>query len=166
MLCQHCQKRVATVHFTQIVNNKKTEMFLCEQCANGKSQIHVGSPISLNDFLTGLIGGTNAGTTRSVAPQQIVCEKCGMNYKEFQSTGKFGCFNCYEVFGDRLNPLLKRLHGNIRHNGKVPEKVSKSIRSSKEISELKEILNKAIQDEEYEKAAEIRDKIRSIETQG
>jgi protein arginine kinase activator len=164
MLCQHCQKRIANVHFTQIINNNKIEMYLCENCAREKGQMNVGGPLSISDFLGGLIGvGHTNPFTQNPEADRSVCDKCGMTYEEFQRIGKFGCSNCYELFGDRIQPLLKRLHGNVEHNGKIPANVAKEISSSKEISSLKELLNKAIQNEEYEKAAEIRDKIKNIE---
>lgn len=164
MLCQHCQKRIANVHFTQIINNKKAEMYLCEYCAKEKGQLNVSGPLSISDFLGGLIGVEHTSPyAQNMQAQQVICEKCGMSYEKFQRTGKFGCSSCYELFGDRIQPLLKRLHANIQHNGKIPANAAKDIRSSKEIDSLKELLSKAIQNEEYEKAAEIRDKIKSIE---
>jgi len=96
-------------------------------------------------------------------PQKLACEKCGMSYEEFQKVGKLGCDNCYNIYGERLKPILKRLHGDVIHKGKVPVKASKSIRVSKEIEKLKEELNMAVRNEEYEKAAEIRDKIKALE---
>ncbi|MCX8128547.1 MAG: UvrB/UvrC motif-containing protein [Clostridia bacterium] len=165
MMCQHCQKRVANVHFTQINNNKKSEMYLCEQCAKEKGQLSVSAPLSVSDFFSGLMGMEHAGSyVQKIQPQQVICGKCGMSYEEFQKVGKLGCGNCYEEFGQKIKPLIKRLHGNVEHNGKIPARVSKDIKYSKEIEALKELLNKAIQAEEYEKAAEIRDKIKSFES--
>jgi protein arginine kinase activator len=165
MLCQKCQKRVASVHFTQIVNNKRTEMYLCPVCAKGKEQLIVIPSFSIEDFFSGLIGVGNSKLYASNAsPQKVVCEKCGMSYYEFKSGGRLGCDNCYNTYSEKLKPLLKRLHGNLEHTGKLPGSISKSINTSREIGKLKEQLNKAIQNEEYEKAAEVRDKIRSFES--
>jgi len=164
MLCQNCQKRVANVHFTQIVNNKKSEMYLCSICANEKEQLSMVSPFSINDFFSGLIGVGNSNYTEdNTLPQKVVCEKCGMSYEEFRSIGRFGCDNCYSKYYEKLKPLLKRLHGNLEHTGKIPADIYKSINTSREIERLKEQLNKAVQNEEYEKAAEYRDKIRAFE---
>lgn len=164
MLCQNCQKRVANVHFTQIINNKKTELYLCDQCAREKGQFNMGASFSINDFLTGLIGFDSAASyIESQAAKQFACEKCGMNYEEFQRTGRIGCNNCYEVYADKLRPLIKRLHGSTTHNGKMPHRVSDSVKVTREIEKLKELLNRAVQDEQYEKAAEIRDRIRGLE---
>jgi len=162
MLCQNCQKRVANVHFTQIINNKKTEMYLCEQCADEKGHIGFISPVNISSFLSGLAGGSEEPYLAPVH-REAACQKCGMSFDDFQRTGKLGCDNCYEVFGNRLKPILKRLHGNFEHSGKVPAAVSAALGASKEIEKLKEMLNKAIQNEEYEKAAEIRDRIKALE---
>lgn len=163
MICQNCQKRIATVYFSQVINNKKTEMFLCEQCANEKKHISYVSPLSISDFLSGF-AGSNASPYISSIPRSMVCEGCGMSYEEFQKTGKLGCGKCYEFFGERLKPVLKRLHGNVDHIGKVPGNISMSLKLTKEIEKLKEELNRAVRNEEYEKAAEIRDKIKAIES--
>lgn len=164
-MCQNCNNKVASVHFTQIINDNKVEMHLCEQCAKDKGHFGMGAPLSINDFFTGLIGlGHSAPYIVSTPPQPVVCDKCGMSYEEFQKTGKMGCSNCYEIYGDKLKPMLKRLHGNAEHHGKVPAVVQKALSASKKVDKLKEELKAAIQNEEYEKAAEIRDKIRNIES--
>jgi protein arginine kinase activator len=145
------------------VNGNKVEMYLCEQCAKEKGQFSFGSPFGFNDFFPAIME-LNQGPSYSAVKSNVqVCEKCGMSYEEFQRVGKLGCSNCYTLFGELLKPLLKRLHGNTQHSGKVPENVSRNINTSKEIEALQELLNKAVQREEYEKAAEIRDKIRALE---
>mgnify|MGYP005852944337 CR=1 FL=1 len=170
MLCQNCQKRIANVHFTQIINNKKIDMYLCEKCASEKGQVGFISalavPFNISSFLSGLMGGAGANAAQFAphVPDNFVCDKCGMSFEEFQSTGKIGCGKCYEIYGERLKPILRRLHGGTEHVGKMPARVSKDIRISKEVNKLKEMLNKAIQDEEYEKAAEIRDRIKAMES--
>ncbi|WP_010245581.1 UvrB/UvrC motif-containing protein [Acetivibrio cellulolyticus] len=161
MLCQNCQKRVANIQVTQVINNAKNVIYLCEQCARDEGKIIIGSPLSVNDFFSGLIGFP---VRPSVAEQQLVCDKCGMSYEEFKKIGKLGCENCYQVYGDKLMPILKRLHGNLQYHGKVPKKVYETVKVSKEIDSLKEQLDKAVKSEEYEKAAEIRDKIRALES--
>lgn len=163
MLCQNCQKRVANVHFTQVINNKKTEMYLCEKCAREKGQFSLGSPISISDFFSGLIGVENSLPYNSSASREVACDKCGMTFEEFQKTGKLGCANCYEVLGERLRPIIRRLHGADEHTGKVPSRLSKGMKTSREIEMLKDQLNKAIQNEEYEEAAQIRDEIKGLE---
>jgi protein arginine kinase activator len=87
-----------------------------------------------------------------------------MSYNEFNKTGKIGCSNCYKVYGDKLVPLLRRLHGNIQYNGKIPSRAFGSVKLSREITKLKEQLDAAIKNEEYEKAAVLRDQIRNLES--
>jgi protein arginine kinase activator len=148
-----------------VINGKKIEAYLCEQCANEKSQYNFGHQFDINSLFSGLMGFSEAVPHIETAQQKPVCDKCGMSYEEFQKTGKLGCSDCYSIFGDMLKPLLKRVHGNIEHNGKIPGSVSQNIKVSKEIEKLKESLNKAIQSEEYEKAAEIRDQIKGLEVE-
>ncbi len=165
MLCQNCQKKTANVHLSQIINNSKVDMYLCDQCAKDKGQLSFNPFMGINDFFKGLMGFDHLTSYINPEPQQLVCEKCGMGYEEFQRLGKIGCADCYEIYSQRLEPILKRLHGSTNHVGKMPEKVSKDIAVSKEIAGLKETLNRAIKDEEYEKAAEIRDRIKGIEAE-
>jgi protein arginine kinase activator len=160
MLCQNCQKRIANIQVTQVSNNGKNVIYLCEQCAREEGKFITGAPLSVNDFFSGLIGFP---VRPSVAEQQLVCEKCGMSYEEFKKVGKLGCENCYQVYGEKLVPLLRRLHGNLQYHGKVPKKIFETSKVSKEIDLLKEQLDKAVKNEEYERAAEIRDKIRELE---
>jgi len=160
MLCQKCQKRVANIQVTQIINNNKHVIYLCQQCAREEGKVLMGSPLSVNDFFSGMMG---IPVRPSLSEQQLVCDKCGMSYEEFKKRGKLGCENCYNVYGEKLMPILKRLHGNVQYHGKLPKKVSENVKASKEIADLKEQLNNAVEVEEYEKAAELRDKIKVLE---
>jgi protein arginine kinase activator len=164
MLCQNCQKRMANVHFTQVINNNKVEMHLCEQCAKEKGQFKFGPTVNFNDFLTGFIGYDGYPSYASPVLKPLVCDKCGLSFEEFQKIGKLGCSHCYETYKEKLGPLIKRIHGGLEHHGKVPAKVSIALKSSREAEDFKEQLNKAIENEEYEKAAEIRDRIKGLES--
>jgi len=164
MLCQNCQQRPANVHFTKIVNNTKVEMYLCEQCAAEKDQFGFDDNFSFSDFFTRLIGlGSSSPQHLATQRKNTVCDKCGMSFSEFQKIGKMGCSRCYEMFGEQMKPILKRLHGNMQHTGKVPSRIERKKSHEKEINELKKLLNEAIKNEEYEKAAEIRDRIKKLE---
>lgn len=162
MLCQNCKTNAAKVHFTQIINNSKQEIYLCEECANQNGNMNFGA-MSLDDFFSILMGIGAQAQYQIPIQKTIVCESCGMSYDDFQKTGKMGCGNCYTIYGEKLKPLMKRLHGSTQHNGKIPEKISATLKVTKEIETLKQMLSKAIQNEEYEQAAELRDKIRAME---
>ena len=86
-----------------------------------------------------------------------------MSFEEFKKVGRLGCDNCYVIYSDKLDPLIRRLHGNTKHTGKIPKRISETMKASKQIENLKEQLNRAIQNEEYEKAAELRDEIKKTE---
>jgi protein arginine kinase activator len=163
MLCQNCNKRPASVHFTKIINNNKVELYLCEKCANEKSQLSPDFPINFNNFFSGLIGFGNSAPYVTSTPKGLVCDKCGMSYTEFQKLGKLGCSRCYELFRDMLKPVIRRLHGNTKHTGKVPAKVMSRIKVSEELERLRVLLDESVRKEEYEKAAVLRDKIKAIE---
>ena len=155
-ICQVCNKRDATVYFTQIVNGKKTDMYMCSQCAGE------GYKIDLNSLISGLLG-LNTETEDDGPVSEVKCERCGMTAEEFNRTGRMGCSRCYDVFFDPMQILLKRIHGNTRHHGKVPEKYAVIHAVEMETEKLKQELKECIRAEEYERAAQIRDRIRQLE---
>lgn len=157
-ICQVCKKREATVFLTQIINGKKTDMFMCRQCAGE------GYKIDLNTLLSGLLGldGENA----EIGPAaRVSCDRCGMTVEEFNRTGKMGCSRCYDVFREPMKALLKRIQGNTRHQGKVPESYAEAHATEMEVEKLKQELRECIQVENYERAAWIRDRIRQLEAE-
>jgi len=159
MLCQNCQQRVANLQFTQTKNNSKVDIYLCEECAKEISKTEFVSPLGFSDLINGLFGTQ----VKQDAPVALKCNKCGMEYDQFLRSSRLGCAQCYKAFGSKLDPVIKRLHGNSEHHGKVPGRVSSNINVSNEIEKLKQFLNESIQKEEYEDAAKIRDRIRSLE---
>lgn len=163
MLCQNCNKKIATVKLTQVLNNFKEELYLCATCAKEKGSFNIGSPFSINDFFSGLMDIQTAGPYTDEDRTIVTCPKCGMTIEEFQKIGKFGCEKCYSAFEDQVKPLVKRLHGSSSHTGKAPAKNMETPAPRSELELLKEDLNVAIKHEEYEKAAQIRDRIKAME---
>lgn len=171
MICQECKERPATLHFTKVVNGEKTTIQLCERCAQEKGELFMNEgsgSFSFNDLLAGLLNFDSAfqQTQPNTAPSDSVlqCDVCKMTYPQFIKIGRFGCAHCYETFEEQLPPILKRLHtGNIEHGGKLPKRIGGSLHIKKQIQQLKGELQTLIADEEFEKAAEIRDQIRSFE---
>ncbi|NSL52622.1 UvrB/UvrC motif-containing protein [Calidifontibacillus erzurumensis] len=170
MECQECHQNPASVHFTKIINGQKTETHLCEQCAREKGEWFPGAGgFSISNLLSGLLNLdyplANTSTNKPFGTIGVnQCPRCGMTFQQFSKIGRFGCSNCYETFHSQLDPILRRVHsGNTVHHGKIPKRIGGHLHLSKEISRLKEQLQKAIQYEEFEKAAELRDKIRSLE---
>jgi len=163
MMCNECGKRPATVHITKIENGKKTNMHLCEQCALAKGALTINTGFSINDILAGMLNNGGPLPFKVDFMDDPSCPVCGMKYSRFRETGRFGCGSCYKSFGDRLTPLFRRIHGNINHTGKIPHRAGGRLKIIREMESLKAELENAIKREEYERAAEIRDKIRALE---
>lgn len=168
MVCQECGARPATLHFTKIVNGEKTEFHICEHCAREKGELIPGTSggFSIHSLLSGLLDleGANKGkTTAASTVQDVRCEECGMTYGQFSKLGRFGCSSCYKYFDKGLDPLFKRVHGSTTHVGKVPRRAGVQIQVRRQIDELKENMQQAIAQEEFETAAELRDQIRKLE---
>ncbi|WP_312701032.1 UvrB/UvrC motif-containing protein [Sedimentibacter sp.] len=159
MLCNECGKNEARVHVTQIINGNKTESHLCEECAK-KNQSILNSNFSMENLFSAMLN--NAYNTSTYIPA-ITCPKCGMDYEEFRKTGKFGCNDCIDTFKSRIMPVVKNVQGHEAHTGKIPKRSGGSYRIKKDIENLKHELKSAIENEEYEKAAGLRDKIREME---
>jgi protein arginine kinase activator len=161
MICQSCKKAVATVHLTEIEQGQKREVHLCDACAQKKG---MGSPFNLGNLVSELAGAAKASEP-AVGPEspETVCEECGMTYPEFRTGGRLGCSHDYDAFREGLVPLLERIHGATQHVGKVPTRMGSSMAREKELIELRRELQKAIQREEYERAAKLRDRIRTLE---
>lgn len=173
MICQECNQRPATLHFTNFSNGEKTELHLCEKCAHEKGEMFMmnnGPGFSINSLLAGLLNIESAfhdSAKEAFKPQRVLqCPQCSMTFPQFVKIGRFGCASCYTTFKDALTPVLKRLHsGNFTHSGKIPKRIGGDIRLRKSLNELKQSLKNLISEEEFEKAAEIRDHIRDLEKQ-
>jgi protein arginine kinase activator len=165
MLCDDCQKRPATVHITKIHNNKKIEKNLCEQCANSSGEVSLfnwDNKLSVHDLLKGMFSQEMAETT---ARGETACERCGMTYRDFSRGGKIGCGHCYNTFGMRLEPVIRRMHGACGHTGKIPKRSGEFIMVKSRLAKLRQELDRFVSREEYEEAARIRDEIRKLEQQ-
>lgn len=164
MLCQECGKRPATLHFTKIVNGEKTELHICESCAREKGEFVPGTPggFSIHNLLSGLLDFEQPGAG-AAKPAALKCDTCGMTYAQFSKIGRFGCSDCYKYFDNKLDPLLKRVHGNTVHMGKVPKRAGGKLRTRREIDRLKRELQLRIEREDFEAAARLRDQIRELE---
>ncbi|GAA0380696.1 UvrB/UvrC motif-containing protein [Bacillus horti] len=166
MLCQECQERQATLHFTKIVNGQKTEFHICEVCAKEKGDALPGmnNSFSIHNLLSGLLSFDTAGTVNQSPTQKLQCPTCGLTFSQFSRSGRFGCADCYKEFGDRLEPMLRKVHsGNVSHFGKIPKRSGNLIQTKREIQDLKKKLQQSITNEEFEQSAKLRDQIRELE---
>ena len=161
MKCDICGAKKATVHLTEIVDGQMSEMHLCEECARQKSA-QMEQQFGLADLLAGL--GDFGKQVKDTDKVSITCPNCTMSYDDFRKFGRLGCSECYEAFRIHLSTLLKKIHGSNNHFGKTPAKMpAAEKRKIESLHDLKNQLMEAIQMEDFEKAAGLRDKIRSLE---
>ncbi|HBC92909.1 MAG TPA: hypothetical protein DCZ10_08400 [Pelotomaculum sp.] len=165
MLCERCGQRPATVHITEIINGNKKETHVCQACAGEVQPQGFGfaPQLNLNNFLAGFLHELGGAGNNQVMEAGEKCGQCGMSEGQFVQQGFLGCGSCYSHFEDRLQPLLRRIHGNIRHTGKVPERTGGRAKVLKAIESLKEQLREVVSREEFEQAADLRDAIRQLE---
>ena len=162
--CDNCGTRVATVHLTEIKGGKKFEKHLCEQCAAQTEGAAIKSNTPINELLTNFVM-QHAGLQKT---QSAACDGCGMTWADFRQSGLFGCERDYELFERDLTPLLQRAHeGATHHVGKVPARRGGSgvpMRRTVDLAKLRKELARAVAAEDYERAAKLRDQIRTAET--
>lgn len=160
MLCDICGKNEAMVHLTEIINEQITKLHLCEECAKEKGA-EMEEHFGLSDLLAGL-SDLGAGLEPEMT-ENIKCTNCGLSYQNFRKVGRMGCSECYEAFKKQLGLILKRIHGSDRHIGKVPLKSGKVLDEMNILQDLRQRMEKAIQFEEFEEAARLRDEIKKME---
>jgi len=167
MICEECGKREATVRFEQVINGKRTVMNLCRECAEKKGimnmNVFLQPSFNISSLLSALLGSQIKGAPALEPGEETRCPVCGMSYRDFARAGMLGCSRCYKTFEERLDPLLRRIHGSDRHVGKAPVKAGGSAKARREIDSLKRELSRAISKEAYEKAAELRDTLKEME---
>ena len=150
--CDHCHKKPATIHLTDLVHNK--EVHLCPDCYN-EQENKTNTEEVLNDFLDNLEVEKKKGTYK-------MCATCGITYEEFLKTGRLGCSDDYTTFASEIKPLLMKIHGAINHLGKVPSENAKTVSNRKKIRVLQQALKQAVARENYIEAARLRDEINTL----
>jgi protein arginine kinase activator len=162
MLCDICNKNQATVHLTEIIDEQMNELHLCEECARQKSA-QMEQQFGLSDLLAGMAQSEKPNAEKEAL--SLKCPSCKLTYADFKKIGRLGCGECYVAFKKFLSPLLKRIHGSSQHFGKTPFKTGKVTRKKTDLPELRTGLQKAIEAEDFEEAARLRDQIREMEKQ-
>ena len=158
--CQHCHQAKATVHITDTMPEKH-EQHLCEECAQKVGVIVKHNPHTTNDMLEEFI------KQRSVLGEvdERACPKCGLTFREFRLKGLLGCPYDYEVFRQFLTPLIERAHeGATDHVGKVPRTADATVQRQGRLLKLRRELQDAVEQENYERAAALRDQISHLES--
>lgn len=165
MYCEECKSRPSEVYLTQMFNGQQVELHLCSECAarRGIGFLNLGNALSLPKLLSSFFGfgPTPLGNVQTMIDKS--CPNCSTRFDQIGQQGKLGCSECYQVFQAQLEPILRRVHGNNLHTGKIPQKSAGQLRIRKKIEALKSQLQTAVAREQYETAAEIRDTIKKLE---
>jgi protein arginine kinase activator len=160
MQCSLCKEKPATVHLTQIVGDKMQKLDLCDECAKAKG---VNDPTHFPwgaDLMLGL--GAAQDIEQAAGGLELKCPRCGFTQADFKKSGRLGCPECYQTFSDGLSGLLKTMHKGTRHVGKTPEALRASTESADRLKSLQKKLDKAVELEHFEEAAQLRDEIRQM----
>lgn len=160
MLCEKCQTEKATVFLTRIVQEKMQKVDLCEKCAR-EMGVTNSSGFSLADMLLSPSFGKEPPVIDS-APEDT-CPGCGCTKTEFRKDGRLGCPMCYRAFADILEGVLGEMQRSTRHCGKTPCRVHHAEPDDEALEGLRAELHVAVETEQFEEAARLRDQIRSLE---
>lgn len=171
MLCEKCRKNEAKVNLITVMNGQKHEVWLCENCVKDIANIPFLNSMAQNinfpfqGMLTEILSNTDSNKTSidNNKIKEIVCSSCGLTYNEFKRSGKLGCSDCYKDFKVVLEPRIKSLQAGIKHVGKIPKVKGRELVQKRKLKDLKEEMQKLIIDEEYERAAIVRDEIKKLE---
>jgi protein arginine kinase activator len=161
MNCQLCGKRPASIHYTELSGSAAAEYHICQECAQEKGLFKASTgpvKVSVTEILAGMSG---ASAAQDASYANVVCPACGETYAEFRESGRMGCGECYDAFADLLRPLLRRIHGSTQHAGKKPSDHRPAAPTPKsDLARLREELRRALEREDFERCAEIRDRMR------
>lgn len=180
MLCENCGKKEANVRYSENINGVKKEMNLCEECSKRlgvTDQIDFRMPsLDFSNFFGSFL--EDFASMPNFIPlleqvKDVKCESCGYTFNDIVNSGRYGCANCYDVFEDRMDPILKKLQGANRHTGRLGKISDNNVKFDKTSdnnvenenngkSKLEEELKKAIKEERYEDAAKLRDEIKKM----
>ncbi len=168
MLCQNCGKNTATTHVKTIINGELKEYSLCADCAQkmGYGSLFSGLGWNIGNLLGGFFGDTPAASLNTVR-----CPGCGSSFEDIAQSGKVGCAECYHTFYDKLLPSIQRIHGNTKHCGKQPSGAALQVKPAEqlqvkpetELERKRRLLKEAIEVQNFEEAAKLRDEIREME---
>lgn len=170
IVCDNCKQKPAEVFYSQIADGKLLKVNLCKACSKEKG-VEDPTGFALAELLQGMgentevSPATGAGKNGGSEEAPAKCPVCGFAQGDFKKTGRLGCSECYTTFADSLGLLLKQMHKGTAHIGKVPERQHRRVEMTGRMKSLRQDLEKAVRDENYEGAANLRDQIRQLEGQ-
>lgn len=180
-MCDNCGKREANVKYSENINGRKKELNLCEECSKklGITNMDFSMPIDFSSFFGEFMEDFATPEFMPLLSEikTLKCDQCGYTFEDIANTGKLGCGNCYGVFEERLDPIIRRIQGANHHVGRVGKMIDSKIeekmsnkasnkeesKKENELEKLQKDLKQAIKEERYEEAAKIRDEIKKKE---
>jgi len=154
--CERCNNAQATVHLMKQIDDHKEHLHLCQECAEELEESEETMGVSISSILS------NLSDEEQSDEEDLQCDECGLDLETFQQRGRLGCPACYDVFQEHVEPLIKRVHGADEHVdggggelGVVPNDRKKKL--------LEKKLKEAVDEERYEDAAQLRDRIEELE---
>ena len=165
MLCENCKKKEATVFYEEMINGQKRSASLCSACAAEAEKTGALGGFSLptfGGFGDSLFGGL-FGLAETQPQPKKTCPACGATMSVLKSQGKVGCPTCYTTFSEELRGTIRSIHGNVKHVGRAPSRFRGNREKTDRLTSLKQQLKDAVTAEDFERAASLRDEIRSLE---
>ncbi|MCI8636918.1 MAG: hypothetical protein HFJ36_03560 [Clostridia bacterium] len=187
MLCDNCCKREANVRYSENINGRRKDLNLCEECSKklGITNMDFNMPIDFSSFFGEFMEDFAKPEFMPLLNEikALKCDNCGFTFEDIRNTGKLGCGNCYSVFEERLDPIIRRIQGANKHIGRagkiIDSKIEQKMKNvnnesdmnkpreekaeNNKLHELQKKLKQAIKEEKYEEAAKIRDEIKKEE---
>jgi protein arginine kinase activator len=163
MLCEKCGQNQASVRIVQVENGQKSEVNLCQACAQGFGA-GFAAGFDLQNILANMFDLPKVWGAVS-APDQRRCPTCKSSLVDIQKRAQLGCSECYTVFENELDALLRRIHSTNRHVGKIPATGYAKVRMQRQIEDLRRKMEECVRSERFEEAAEYRDEVRRLEKQ-
>jgi protein arginine kinase activator len=167
MLCEDCQQRVATVVYTEVSEGAKNVLHLCQQCVEERG-IHapgLKNPLEMDSLFEDMLENAQSeGLDESALADDVTCPSCDWTLERFRHTGRLGCPTCYDAFAESLRGLLRRIHGSNENLGKSYRRNDEPGLAERDPDSLRRALEAAVGDEDFEKAAELRDRINRLNT--
>ena len=169
MICENCKQRPTKVTVTQILNGEQVQRHYCDVCAQDFHPLHLDlqDPLSLHQLLSNWFGiSENQQLEQKHKTETTSCSSCEWTFRQFLKQGKFGCAHCYESFHEQLPDVFKKLHnGNVKHVGKAPSTFGQTLKIKRQIESVRTLMRTAIEIENFEEAALLRDEARALEEQ-
>ena len=165
MLCEKCHKKEAAVFYEETVNGVSHSFSLCHDCAK---EMQLTNPLYTDDPFSlpyESLFGSLFGHTETLGRSEKACPLCHSTFRQLSKNGKAGCPECYRTFANELNSTVCSIHGAVAHTGRVPARFKQNQEDKSLLSERKAQLKAAVEEENFELAAKLRDEIRRLETE-